>query len=224
MLPRAMCLAIVQIALLLYLVGNVLPFTPNAKRYILPKYSNLELKPDRSNIGDGISGDTANESVDEIVGKSNNTNTMTPTVVSTKPSSPLPTNTVMASIGAPLASLNKKIPIPIKSSGGKDEDNGNRQNDRKMDLMWCQSDRCQEVVRERVVGDHNTIVFNGPATGQVAYRWNKKAHPISRSNVGQEIGTSQSKIASVLLLVKRDDDTLLEIAAKKVSCAVVPTR
>jgi hypothetical protein len=45
---------------------------------------------------------------------------------------------------------------------------------RKMDLVWCTNEYCKDVVRERVVGDHNQIILNGPATGQVAYNWNGK--------------------------------------------------
>lgn len=215
-------LVIMYLALLLYSVGNVRSFTPQTKRYILPKYANLEVT-DNGNNGDAVRSDSTND-IDQI--KSSD-DTITPTM-SSKITPSTPTNTVMSSMTTPVASLKKKIPIKNKK-GIKVNDC----NDRKMDLMWCQSESCQDVVRERVVGNHNTIIFNGPATGQVAYRWNKKAFPISRSNSEsnssfstKETSTrrrppsatsSSSKIASVLLLVKRGDEALMQIAAQKVS-------
>ncbi len=204
-----MLLAIAYIALLLYSVGDVQSFTPQSKRYVIPKYSNLDVS-DNSNNVDAISEDAA---FDEP--KNNSNNTITPTIESKITSSPLPTNTVLPSMTTtPVASLQKKIPIRNKKGVKVD-----KRKDRKMDLMWCQSDRCQEVVRERVVGDHNTIVFNGPATGQVAYRWNQKAFPIDKRSSKEQPPPGKSslnKIASVLLLVKRDDEELLKIAAQKV--------
>ena len=212
---------IIHLVLLLYSVGNVRSFTPQSKRFILPKYSNLEVTEDNNN-GDAVDNDA--NTADQI--QSTN-NTITPTIESKTTSSSLPTNTVLPSM-TPVATLKKKI--PIRNKKGVKIDN---HNDRKMDLMWCQSDRCQDVVRERVVGDHNTIVYNGPATGQVAYRWSQKAYPISgaaksgpRSSLSRKenvVGkhspfemSPSSKIASVLMLVKRDDEELLQIAAQKV--------
>jgi len=200
--------------LLLYSVEKVRSFTPQSKRFILPKYSNLEVADNGIN-GDEVSGDATNG-----VDQSKSVNS---TITTTAMAPPLPTNTVMSPMTTPAASLKKKIPIRNKKGVKVDE-----HNDRKMDLMWCQSGRCQDVVRERVVGDHNTIVFNGPATGQVAYRWNQKARPIRRGesepssslstqdNTRKRRLSSSSKIASVLLLVKRDDEAILEIAAQKV--------
>ena len=43
-----------------------------------------------------------------------------------------------------------------------------------MELMWCTNDFCRDAVRERVVGEHNQILLNGPATGQVAYQWKRR--------------------------------------------------
>lgn len=206
-----------HLALLLYSLGNVRSFTPQTKRYVRPKYANLEVTSNGNN-GDAVDSDSSND-IDRM--KSSN-NTITPTMPSKMtPSLPKKTTT-------PVASLKKNIAMGSKK--GIKVDNSN---DRKMDLMWCQNDRCKDVVRERVVGDHNTIVFNGPATGQVAYRWNKKAYPISSSNSEsnsslstKETGigkrqpsetSSSSKIASVLLLVKRDDEELIKITAQKVS-------
>lgn len=67
-----------------------------------------------------------------------------------------------------------------------------------MSLMWCDRDKCKDVVRERVVGTHNQIILNGPATGQVAYRWDEK-------------GQNQEK-SSILLLVKPDKDLFQQAA------------
>ena len=248
MWSSAIFLAIIHLTLLLYLAQHVRPFTPTStKRSSLPKrssnsiYSNLEAKTDKSNKnGDASSGDITDD-LNEIKrdttsrnnSNDNNNNTITPDVLSRKRLSPssLPTNTVMPPMTTPAAPLIKRI--LSKANNSKND----RENNRKMDLMWCQSDRCQDALRERVVGDHNTIVFNGPATGQLAYRWDKKAYPIVADTDVDEDTTSsgseskdnasnlapafeppqRSKIASVLLLVKRDDDALLQIAAKKVS-------
>jgi len=201
-MTRVVLLVIIQLTLLLY----VRPFTPPTKRYALPKYPNLKVS-DNGNNGDVVNGD------DEINSKSS---TITPTTISKK--SALPTNTVTTSMTTSTPSTTKTIPVAFKNKKTMSNKDDERVNNRKMDLMWCQSDRCQEVVRERVVGDHNTIVFNGPATGQVAYRWNQKAYPISPTEPESPSAASpsRSKIASVLLLVKRDDEDLLEIAAKKV--------
>jgi NAD kinase len=75
-----------------------------------------------------------------------------------------------------------------------------------MDLMWCTSEFCKDVVRERVVGDHNQIVLNGPATGQVAYQWDRRAK--SEERHGMKLPTT----ASVLLLVKPSDELYTVVA------------
>lgn len=75
--------------------------------------------------------------------------------------------------------------------------------DRKMNLMWCDHLSCRDVVRERVVGDHNQIILNGPATGQVAYQWSRKALPPTARK------PSEVTVSSVLLLVKPNDDDLM---------------
>ena len=208
-------LVITQLVYLFHSTGNVQCFTPQSKRYILPKFSNLRITNDVNN-GEIVEGD-ASYSTSRL--ESNN-NTITPAVPS-KTTPPLPKNTVVETMTTPIPSLKKKIPIRTKNGVKVD----NRKN-RKMDLMWCQSERCQDVVRERVVGDHNTIVYNGPATGQVAYRWNQKAFPIGKASSSAKENAmsrrppfetpSRSKIASVLLLVKKDDEELLKISAQKI--------
>jgi len=93
------------------------------------------------------------------------------------------------------------------SLGGSNETNrllipdptSTKDQDRKMNLMWCDRDKCKDVVRERVVGSHNQIILNGPATGQVAYRWEEKVETKGKG--------------SILLLVKRDKDLFQQAAA-----------
>ncbi|KAG7373868.1 ATP-NAD/AcoX kinase [Nitzschia inconspicua] len=90
---------------------------------------------------------------------------------------------------------------------------------RKMNLMWCQSDRCVDVVRERVIGEHNQIMLNGPATGQVAYRWDQNTSPgLVKEFTKSETNKVPPKttLSSVLLLVRRGDENLLRIAAENV--------
>ncbi|KAG7349892.1 ATP-NAD/AcoX kinase [Nitzschia inconspicua] len=90
---------------------------------------------------------------------------------------------------------------------------------RKMNLMWCQSDRCVDVVRERVIGEHNQIMLNGPATGQVAYRWDQNNSPgLVKEFTKSETSKVPPKttLSSVLLLVRRGDENLLRIAAENV--------
>jgi NAD kinase len=79
---------------------------------------------------------------------------------------------------------------------------------RKMALVWCNNEYCKDVVRERVVGDHNQIILNGPATGQVAYNWNGK--PSLKEE--RQFPTT----CAVLLLVKPNDEELMQVAAKAV--------
>jgi NAD kinase len=67
-----------------------------------------------------------------------------------------------------------------------------------MNLMWCDRDKCKDGARERVVGEHNQIILNGPATGQVAYRW-------------EEVDEVTEK-ASILLLVKPDKELFKKAA------------
>lgn len=74
---------------------------------------------------------------------------------------------------------------------------------RKMDLSWCTRDDCHVGdLREKVVGQHNEIKFLHPATGQVAYQWSNEH--------------AKNATTSVLILVKRDDDELLKVAADAV--------
>lgn len=75
----------------------------------------------------------------------------------------------------------------------------------KMNLSWCERDNCHEdAMRERVVGLHNEIMFDHPATGQVAYYWS------------HEEEEKVKPIPSVLLLVKKNDEGLMKVAADAV--------
>ena len=234
-----------QLVLLLVVVFQpiiVRAFSPQSGRYVIPNFSYLKAGGDENNNinGDKISteinnvhNDDDDDDVDVDVDDNKNLNddkslldqlSFAASLINknkSKLSSPYNKKQI------PLSAIpDEKVKFNRLSSGEDDE------NKRKMDLLWCQSDRCQESVRERVVGDHNTIIFNGPATGQIAYRWNRKAHPIDReesstssakNNEGKTTTTTSdtgpsplSGIASVLLLVKRDDEDLLEIAARNV--------
>lgn len=85
---------------------------------------------------------------------------------------------------------------------------------RKMELAWCGRESCtlfEEGLREKVVGEHNEILFESPATGQVTYRWMKEDNP----NGGQSRDNSTNVIlARVLLLIKWHDDELLQVASE----------
>ena len=80
---------------------------------------------------------------------------------------------------------------------------------RKMELGWCTRDTgclVEPTLREAVTGPNNHISFDGPATGQVTYNW-------SNDN---EKTKDKVKNPTVLLLVKKDDDELLKVAASAV--------
>lgn len=85
------------------------------------------------------------------------------------------------------------VPVSTRTSPARTE----------MDLFWCGREECQlEGLREKVVGNNNQIQFGHPATGQVAYGWKQE------STKGNEV-----YIPRVLLLIKRNDDELLKVAA-----------
>mmetsp|Transcript_22342 Transcript_22342/g.33008 ORF Transcript_22342/g.33008 Transcript_22342/m.33008 type:complete len:504 (-) Transcript_22342:522-2033(-) len=75
---------------------------------------------------------------------------------------------------------------------------------RRMNLMWCDQDTCEDSIRERVVGEGNNMEFDGPATGQVCYAWDGDSK-------------TTTKPQTVLLLVKRGDSSLLKVAADVVT-------
>mmetsp|Transcript_12072 Transcript_12072/g.34942 ORF Transcript_12072/g.34942 Transcript_12072/m.34942 type:complete len:574 (+) Transcript_12072:910-2631(+) len=90
---------------------------------------------------------------------------------------------------------------------------------RKMDLMWCTPDYCKDSSREKVIGTHNQIVLNSPATGQVAYSWDKKIRtnvPSPQDQANDPCENIPPTSPSVLLLVKRNDDELVKVSAEAV--------
>lgn len=94
-----------------------------------------------------------------------------------------------------------------------DNTNGTKQppirNKRKMELQWCNSQTCQEALREKVVGEHNHMELTAPATGQVAYSFVDESSTSTHTNNG-----AQSSPPAVLILVKPDDDELVPVAVE----------
>ncbi|KAL7539956.1 hypothetical protein ACHAXR_009757, partial [Thalassiosira sp. AJA248-18] len=106
---------------------------------------------------------------------------------------------------------NEKAPISTTSQSKKEPNNNliNGTHKRKMELAWCNHDSCYEAIREKVVGEHNHMELTGPATGQVAYSWEKYSVETGSST------TTPVKVSSppaVLILVKHDDEKLLAVA------------
>lgn len=107
---------------------------------------------------------------------------------------------------------------------GPYESNGNRTESalearKKLGLMWCTDNFCKDAMRERVTGDHNQIILDGPATGQVAYYWqpdNSPASPPQSEGKGRRKRTIPESEPSLLLLVKPNDNDLIACAAKAV--------
>lgn len=91
---------------------------------------------------------------------------------------------------------------------------------KRMGLMWCAEQYCKDAVRERVLGKHNQIVLDGPATGQVAYYWCPTQEQSQPKDSSKSDGESNNGIPiselSILLLVRPNDDELLGVAAKAV--------
>ena len=85
---------------------------------------------------------------------------------------------------------------------------------RKMELSWCGRNDCTggNGIREKVVGEHNHVEFEGPATGQVMYEW----APATDARGEMEEEKTVTAPPSVLLIVKRGDDELLKVAADAV--------
>jgi len=89
------------------------------------------------------------------------------------------------------------------------------ENRRKMELSWCNPESCLPYAnsREKVVGENNDIEFNSPATGQVVYGW---AGHVAKADDEHKGDISPVNLPRVLLLVKRNDDDLMEEAANAV--------
>ena len=90
--------------------------------------------------------------------------------------------------------------------------------------MWCAEDFCKDAIRERVSGDHNQIILDGPATGQVAYYWKPEEDVYKKKVNGVKKVATTTKITpkkettepSILLLVKPNDADLIYVAANAV--------
>lgn len=94
-----------------------------------------------------------------------------------------------------------------------------RKKKKKMDLMYCSDEYCNDAIRERVVGDHNQIILNSPATGQVVYVWNRGTSSNEDENLNEEERNKQEQKepeSCILLLIKPNDDELMKIAANAV--------
>lgn len=113
---------------------------------------------------------------------------------------------------------NNKTSIKAGDAGAQ------RQKKRKMDIMWCGKDYCKDSVRERVVGEHNQIMLNGPATAQVAYFWHDEYDDFNKNNNNNVLDNTKvnggipkrTQEASVLVLIKPGDEELLKVAADAV--------
>jgi NAD+ kinase len=139
---------------------------------------------------------------------------------------------------------NKLLPLPIERNPAVSSSSSSTTASkivRKMNLRWCQSDRCVDVARERVIGEHNQIMLTGPATGQVAFCWDQQLQPqqqqlpdkTTASTTTSDLlvssqttssypppstttTTTPTTISSVLILVRKGDEALLQIAAENV--------
>lgn len=84
---------------------------------------------------------------------------------------------------------------------------------KKMELAWCGRDTCtyyDDGLREKVVGEHNEILFDNPATGQVAYRWVRNGEV--KADVVKD---DDNKVLSrVLISIRKNDDELLKVASE----------
>ncbi|CAB9515537.1 Probable NAD kinase 2, chloroplastic [Seminavis robusta] len=92
---------------------------------------------------------------------------------------------------------------------------------RGLGLMWCAESFCKDAVRERVRGEHNQIILDGPATGQVAYYWKPHASSAQVNDNDNSSPSDQSNNnilsePSILLLVKPNDDGLIQVASDAV--------
>ena len=106
-----------------------------------------------------------------------------------------------------------------KTIDGKEYTHSHHRPRRKMELSWCGRNACSEgTIRERIVGTHNHVEFEGPATGQVMYEWAETPSSQAGVNTEAQLDETRGSVAppSVLLLVKRGDDKLLKVAAEAV--------
>jgi len=97
--------------------------------------------------------------------------------------------------------------VDIQNSKNTNDDNRNnhRSKFRKLNLTWCNKVSCRSssMIREQIVGEQNQIAFRGSATGQVLFSWEL-----------DDTTHNYTYIPRVLLLVKRNDDSLIKVAEK----------
>jgi NAD kinase len=175
-----------QVAIILVLTTKFgSPFCPRTRHYLIPKYTNVGVVSGES----PASTDAVNDSEDNNGGplKFDNNDDRTDD-----------------------ESMDSSMTYDGDDDGSDGSSSSLALTDRKMNLMMCGRDNCKDVVRERVVGDHNQIVLNGPATGQVAYRWSRAPTPTPSGD------RSPVSLSSVLLLVKPNDEELMKKAAEAV--------
>ena len=86
---------------------------------------------------------------------------------------------------------------------------------KKMELTWCTRETgcVVDKIRESVEGPYNHIYFQGPATGQVTYHWETPIPELEKTTAAPK---KKQKTPSVLMLIKRDDKELLNVAAEAV--------
>jgi len=68
-------------------------------------------------------------------------------------------------------------------------------------------------MREQVVGDNNQIEFINPATGQILYSWDTNSSSVQDLSLREEPGDEAFVPPRVLILVKKNDEELLQVAA-----------
>lgn len=152
----------------------------------------------------------------------------------TTPSQILPTSDTTMEITSP-TSTSDTMPSTTNGESSKpaEVELNQKRKRRKMELSWCGRDSClmyEEGLREKVVGEHNEIVFESPATGQVAYQWMDNSHDNTYSDdtesendatvdsiiSGTDDRNGKVGLSRVLIIIKWNDDELLQFAAEAV--------
>lgn len=177
-------------------------FSISSRQYFRPgvysKSTSLVTQHMGSAADDGkVNGEILSQQQDKLNGDSESNSSFTPKKESTTTSTSNAENS------------KNKLSLPKDNDKVVKIDESKR---RKMELSWCGRDSCtifEDGLREKVVGDHNEIIFESPATGQVAYQWVN----------GQDLGVGNATLSSVtfsrvLILVKRNDDELLQVASE----------
>ena len=111
------------------------------------------------------------------------------------------------------ATLDATPPPHPNISSNNNKKRKKKKKKKKMELSWCNHDACYEAIREKVVGDRNSVELTGPATGQVVYSWEVEENEDEEEH---DTTTMIPNPPAVLMLVKRDEDELLKVAAKTI--------